>query len=567
VLTQTSLGQAAKPDEPTDRALPKELAAEYPLGDVHRWLPRVKSFRLRAEFRYERGPEEMAKDRLELKNQFPDLKNPDPNVFRELLPVLHGSLDHAFDQTRVRYVSITRNDKKRDLDRFVYLWDGKRALIHEHYIITGQNSYRLSPTPERIASALGSQTATYLARQPPGFCWNNTPQAKQAFEEQFGKPADYVLVGREAYHGVDCDVFLSSQGNQSNRYYVGVKDGRWYGAKEGIITFPKADLESYQRTIEDFLGKKLGENPSRADWDKISDTLRSLPPQKRVAWCRLLYTRVARNHTPVFEYWFSDFRDVGNGRRFPFHEDFLFYGHEGQEKVYIATRLTVTVQDIAINQPLEDRLFQEPLTEGATICDDIHQPPLIYKHKAKFTPEEWAAIVKKATVRSDEEAAQRKKIEQLIGTSAPPLPTGEWLNSKPLTWADLRGKIVVLKFWSVGCAPCYGELSALRGPGKEKALEKKDSQIPIVFIGVHTPGTGRDEIEKVAKKYELGAPICIDRAGADKTSWGEFFARCQVRAMPTSIAVDEEGRILAHGTFSEVISAAGQHRIKMAEKK
>ncbi len=400
---------------------------------------------------------------------------------------------------------------------------------------------------------------SYFNKQPPVVWWTNTPEAKKDFELNFGTPADYVLVGRGDYHGIDCNVFLSAVGNQSDRYYVGVKDGRWYGAKEGIIALPADFAQSQQLAVEEFLGKKFGENLSGSDWDRIGKTLRSLPQDKKFAWSRVNYARLAKNFTPVFEYWFSDFRDLGMGRVIPYREDLLLYGHEGA-KSFVGSRRTLMIKEISLDEPLADQLFQDALTEGAEISDDIHKPPLIYSYKAKFTPEEWQDIVAKAKAGDDAENAHRRKEKLLIGKAAPPLPAGEWLNSKPLTWADLRGKIVVVKFWSIGCLPCYGELSFLRVPGGQEndpqERDKKVSQGPFI-IGVHPPGTSREEIEKFVKKHKLGAPICIDLKGNGESA-GEFFGQCEANAMPTSIAVDEEGRILAHGSLSEAIAAATQ---------
>lgn len=550
---RVAAGEAPEPAPPTG----------YPLGDGHHWLPRTQSFRVRAEVRDERGPEDLARSLSEIQSQFPWEKTPDPEVFTNLQPVQLASVDCAFDRARVRLQVTSRTDKKGELNRCVYLWDGKQGRIREQYFRSGQDGFRLSPTPERVANALSTQYLTYLSRQPPVFWWNNTPQDRADFEQRVGKPADVFLVGREAYHGVDCHVFLSSVGNQCDRYYVGAKDGRWYGAKEGIIAFPEASQRRYQRTVERFLGRDIGEKPSDAVWGKADEELRALPAERKAEWCRELYAQVARDHIPVFEYWFSDFRDVGGGRSFPFREDFLFYGHEGDEKTFVSIRRTVTVTEVVADRPLEDGLFEEPLKEGATVHDEIHQPPLRYQHKARFNAGEWEAIVKKAAARQEEEDAERRKIDQLLGRPAPALPAGTWLNSKPLTWADLRGKIVILKFWSVGCAPCYGELPALRGPDdKGKATEDKDARFPIVYLGVHAAGANQKEIEKVVKEYALGAPICIDE-GQQKG----FFARCEVRAIPTSVAVDEEGRVIAHGTFSDVLTAATQRRTKLLTDK
>src|SRR5262245_54747863 len=59
--------------DPSDNSV-----ASYPLGDLSRWLPQVQSLRYRAEVRYESDADAIARHRLELARQYPELKDPDP---------------------------------------------------------------------------------------------------------------------------------------------------------------------------------------------------------------------------------------------------------------------------------------------------------------------------------------------------------------------------------------------------------------------------------------------------------------------------------------------------------
>src|SRR5262249_9492826 len=52
----------------------------YPFAELSSWLPNVHSIRLRAEVRFECGPDTIARNLREIKNQYPDLKDPDPLV-------------------------------------------------------------------------------------------------------------------------------------------------------------------------------------------------------------------------------------------------------------------------------------------------------------------------------------------------------------------------------------------------------------------------------------------------------------------------------------------------------
>jgi hypothetical protein len=49
------------------------------------------------------------------------------------------------------------------------------------------------------------------------------------------------------------------------------------------------------------------------------------------------------------------------------------------------------------------------------------------------------------------EAAAEPEVQPVsLSVPAPDLPGGTWLNSKPLTWAGLRGKVAVVHFWTFG---------------------------------------------------------------------------------------------------------------------
>lgn len=548
----------------------KDVYQDYPLGDVSRWLPHAKSFRLRGEVRDETGPEKIAANLRGLKARFPGSKDPDPNQFTELLPVRYTSVDYAFDRTRTRFVQEDRTDGSRILSRHVGIWDGKVAAMHDEYPPAHQNYFGFDSKPHYGVMCMFSYS-TYLSRQPPIFWWKSTPEAKKAFQASMGTPADFIRVAREKYHGVDCDVLLNSAGNGSDRYYLGAGDGRWYGAKEGVIGI--ADVAVMQKSakgaIEEFLGKTVD------DRELYSAELgkKLLRQDNKVAWLQVYYKRIAKDFVPVAECWFSDYRDVGNGRVFPYREDLLFHNFDRETKKFsVGTKRTFVVKEIAIDRPLDDNLFHEPLVEGAEVSDLVHQPFLCYKYKAKFTPAEWQKILKQAEDRDKGEKLGRQRAAKLIGKPAPALPTGPWINSKPLAWADLRGKIVVLKFWSIGCGPCYNEIDALSGhyeKDEDEHYQEGDRAklVPLLFIGVHAPGNSREEIEKVLKKRKLAAPICIDHAEQGESPWGEFFAKCAVDRMPTTMAVDEGGRILAYGDFGDVMEKVRHHRDEAPAKK
>jgi thiol-disulfide isomerase/thioredoxin len=121
---------------------------------------------------------------------------------------------------------------------------------------------------------------------------------------------------------------------------------------------------------------------------------------------------------------------------------------------------------------------------------------------------------------------------------AGPLRGRGWLNTggADLDLEDLRGKVVVLDFWTFCCVNCLHVLDELR------PLEEKWSD-ELVVVGVHSP---KFEFEKDAdalaaniERYEVTHPVLDD---PELLTWTEYGAR----AWPTLMVLDTHGRIAAN---------------------
>ena len=84
----------------------------------------------------------------------------------------------------------------------------------------------------------------------------------------------------------------------------------------------------------------------------------------------------------------------------------------------------------------------------------------------------------------------------------------EWLNSAPLKLTDLRGKVVLVDFWTFDCWNCYRSFPWL------KAMEARLMGRGLQVIGVHSPEFERETIaENIKKKiaeFGLHHPVMID---------------------------------------------------------
>jgi len=112
----------------------------------------------------------------------------------------------------------------------------------------------------------------------------------------------------------------------------------------------------------------------------------------------------------------------------------------------------------------------------------------------------------------------------------------EWLNSAPLKLSDLRGKVVLVDFWTFDCWNCYRSFPWL------KAMEARLSGRGLQVIGVHSPEFDREKIpENIMKKiaeFGLQHPVMIDN---DFSYWKAMANRY----WPAYYLIDKKGILRA----------------------
>ncbi|MEE9351469.1 MAG: redoxin domain-containing protein [Thiotrichaceae bacterium] len=131
--------------------------------------------------------------------------------------------------------------------------------------------------------------------------------------------------------------------------------------------------------------------------------------------------------------------------------------------------------------------------------------------------------------------------DKQIATPAPEFThhaAKDWINSKPLTLESLKGKVVLLDFWTFECWNCYRSFPWLN------ALEKQFAEEDFQIIGVHSPEFkhehDRKQVEAKIKEFELHHPVMMDN---DFSYWKAL----NNRYWPAYYLIDKEG--LVQGKF------------------
>ncbi|GAB2841961.1 hypothetical protein GCM10027277_06240 [Pseudoduganella ginsengisoli] len=140
-----------------------------------------------------------------------------------------------------------------------------------------------------------------------------------------------------------------------------------------------------------------------------------------------------------------------------------------------------------------------------------------------------------------------------FGTPAPEF-TGieKWLNSDPLTMQQLKGKVVLVDFWTYTCINCVNTLPYV------KAWHQKYQQQGLAVVGVHTPEfpheRSTDNVKTAMKRFDIRYPVAQDNRYATWEAFGN-------RYWPAVYLFDKNGK-LAYSHFGEGSYAQTEAKIQ-----
>jgi cytochrome c biogenesis protein CcdA/thiol-disulfide isomerase/thioredoxin len=203
----------------------------------------------------------------------------------------------------------------------------------------------------------------------------------------------------------------------------------------------------------------------------------------------------------------------------------LLFGLESRIQALLPSQIATALTEFETQAPIQKELKNLQTTER----NSNSMPPAAAALQPTSTPVPPTEAPPAPTA-VPENAAQKPGAKQAgIAAPNPPLSLSDlgpapeltgitgWINSKPLTLQALRGKVVIVDFWTFECYNCQNTLpyvKALYAKYKDKGLE---------IVGVHTPEFAfervPDNVRNAAKQQGVTWPIALD---PDYKTWSAY---------------------------------------------
>ncbi len=152
----------------------------------------------------------------------------------------------------------------------------------------------------------------------------------------------------------------------------------------------------------------------------------------------------------------------------------------------------------------------------------------------------------------------RAETAALMNAHANPYPAAEfvgieaWLNSEPRTMASLKGKVVLVDFWTYSCINCIRTLPYVND------WHAKYRDKGLVIVGVHSPEfsfeKSRANVEKALVKYGISYPVALDN---NMETWNNF----KNRYWPAHYLINQQGQVV-YKHFGEGEYDVMEHNIR-----
>ena len=554
---------ASAPAQPAPPPLPPGDAAALARDVIQSesWIDSIHSIHVVAQGAFISSPEAIAQEKANEKRQnLPGKPNTgsDPEHNTGLRERTVDTTEFAIDGDRFR----SRIDTE-DFVSNLSVWDGSHYIHHSKFQFDGTENYSLNNKLSDGTEPLGSFA---WPRADFHVNWWQSPGVNRAFALRGQppptmaprvKPEEFSYLRREKFQGIDCYVLLR-RGKQLERWTVGVSDHLMHRQEEFEIPGNPAILQVFSAEAE-----KCGTHLK--DADAIDPWLQSLLPADRDAISNQCWAQINATAKADIEHVSLDFVEVKPGKWFPKTQSYGIAVYpqnpdgspapDAYEKASFGKRREIHITEVTVDDKLPDSLFTMDIKEGAEVIDYTGSRYLTYSYKKDRTPEELdqlrAAAVANDQKQSAASLAEERARDRLLKGDPPPLPDMIWSNSKPLSWQDLHGKVVLLYFDAVNENEYQNERTLARDFFNQITRDK----LQIVYIRVESARTSEKDVKQFIADNGIQYPVCIDAklpaSGADALT-----SAFHLRYPESAVLIDATGRVSAFGALQTLIPQA-----------
>jgi len=199
----------------------------------------------------------------------------------------------------------------------------------------------------------------------------------------------------------------------------------------------------------------------------------------------------------------------------------------------LLTRLSLTTT-ASLEQKLLDALHPEQTQPGSSVVmsggEAMTGGPAMMGGGPAMMSRDSAMMMKAKPAAGDTDLPVEGAMPPLAGAV-------DWLNSAPLTAADLKGKVVLVDFWTYSCINCLRTLPYVR------AWAEKYKDQGLVVVGVHTPEFAFEKsianVKSAVSDLKIAYPVAVDN---DYAIWRAF----NNKYWPAHYFIDAKGQIRHH---------------------
>ena len=189
--------------------------------------------------------------------------------------------------------------------------------------------------------------------------------------------------------------------------------------------------------------------------------------------------------------------------------------------------------------PTQKSIIKKPFVTALVVLLIIFAIVYFQQQRSPSSSSSPGSLSEKTVNEKDEKASRYSQAPDFAGIA-------HWINTEPLTMAQLRGKVVLVDFWTYTCINCLRTLPYL------KMWHEKYHDQGLVIVGVHTPEfefeKTYDNVLKFVNEHQIKYPVAQDNEYATWTAYHN-------RNWPHEYLIDSDGYIrhdhIGEGNYEE----------------